>query len=572
MFCFKCGSELPDDAAFCVKCGQKMESAETGEEPVKMQAQNVQPQMQAETQATGPQPQPQAAGQIPPENGPSAQAPPPAAGVTANAGAKKPPVIAIAVAAVALLAVVVGVLLFRKPTINLAKYVTITCEGYNGYGTATAEYDRAAFRKAIDGKIKLTADAKERFKDMGMDGTDEDVVDVFAELLESGSFDRSTELSNGDEIVYHWDFDDSYKKYFRVNIKGNDIKTKVKDLEEVEAVDVFEGLEISYEGYAPNGKAVITATPDSDFAGSLSYRIEPAEGLNNGDTIRVTAEGYGGDVNSYLARNHGVIAAETGKEYTVEGLEEAKGIDPFEYVEVTFKGISPNMTAEYEAKEVDREVGKLNYEFDRSRDLAIGDTVTLKVTTREDNLSRYGIALNETEKTYSIESGDQYITDVAEIKEEFLEKMQAEAEDILTAWQAKIGDDYYKVSMSDPEYVGMVMLTNKTKASDNCLYLVYKADFTDNRASTHALYFGELQDAYLPVRFDGIVQYQDGAQAYETLQREIRGTMSNKYRIGSNYHLSGAENAEDMFTEMVRKSADNYNSSMTEELQKLYQK
>ena len=48
-----------------------------------------------------------------------------------------------------------------------------------------------------------------------------------------GSFDKRTELSNGDKVTFVWDCDDEVaKESYGVKLKYSDVEVKIEDLEE----------------------------------------------------------------------------------------------------------------------------------------------------------------------------------------------------------------------------------------------------------------------------------------------------------------------------------------------------
>ena len=132
----------------------------------------------------------------------------------------------------------------------------------------------------------------------------------------------SSDLSNGDTVVFAWALSDGDKELleelFGVKIKfGEPKEFTVEGLEEPEEIDPFEGVEVTFSGIAPNGEATLDASNGPESCQSL-YELDPQEGLSNGDTVTLYLDRD--DVNEYLTENYGVVVSETSKTYTVEGL------------------------------------------------------------------------------------------------------------------------------------------------------------------------------------------------------------------------------------------------------------
>ncbi|MDE6128158.1 MAG: hypothetical protein K2G16_03075, partial [Lachnospiraceae bacterium] len=55
-----------------------------------------------------------------------------------------------------------------KTTVNLNKYITIECAGYDSLGTASFSFDYEAFEKDYSGKIKLSSKDSNEMKLLGL--------------------------------------------------------------------------------------------------------------------------------------------------------------------------------------------------------------------------------------------------------------------------------------------------------------------------------------------------------------------------------------------------------------------
>lgn len=245
-------------------------------------------------------------------------------------------------------AVVVLVLIFMlsgKPTINLDDYVTVEFEGYNTVGHARVTVDEDRFYEENLEDLEISDGTWEKMEDMAYESSgsdselaaflvgrtmqaiqflsDREVAGMFFdEVWQARSLTPSSDLSNGDTVVFAWALSDGDKELleelFGVKIKfGEPKEFTVEGLEEPEEIDPFEGVEVTFSGIAPNGEATLDDSNGPESCQSL-YELDPQEGLSNGDTVTLYLDRD--NVNEYLTENYGVVVSETSKTYTVEGL------------------------------------------------------------------------------------------------------------------------------------------------------------------------------------------------------------------------------------------------------------
>ncbi len=276
MFCTNCGGEIREGAAFCPHCGQPIEPR----------------------QASQPEASAEAAGDIHSSEG---------AGASGHDGRPKwvrIVIIAVVAAAVVIVALVVGVSASRR--INLNKYVEVTFEGYDGYGTANVTMDWDALSSKYDKRIKVDDSGWGWFY-----GSFSEIVNDCTYM----SVDPQYDLSNGDEVTISWDVDTaSIDQLIRKSVKiSADPKTyTVSGLEEVEEFDAFETVQIEFLGTSPNATAEIVSAPD-DLVITLSDTYD----LAVGDVVTATISE---DSAMAYAQEYGRIPAELSKDYTVEDV------------------------------------------------------------------------------------------------------------------------------------------------------------------------------------------------------------------------------------------------------------
>ena len=99
---------------------------------------------------------------------------------------------------------------------------------------------------------------------------------------------KSIDLKNCDELTV--EIDETYCEQQNIKLKGNTQTITVSGLPEGKEIDIFEDVEISYEGVAPDAWiSTIQNTSSDDFLKTVYYSADKASGLNIGDEVTVTA-------------------------------------------------------------------------------------------------------------------------------------------------------------------------------------------------------------------------------------------------------------------------------------------
>ncbi|MBR1540567.1 MAG: hypothetical protein IJ629_05345 [Clostridia bacterium] len=215
-----------------------------------------------------------------------------------------------------LLAVIAGAVLgavyaiyFAKTEIDLAKYVSIEFEGYEGYASFDEDdlvIDVKGLKKALDDK-KLANKLSER-------------------LMDKATVKENEELKNGDVIEVKFKVSESWLKENKIKLTSDTVKLTVKDLEETNAIDLFEDLEFSYSGISPDLTVSLKNNSTDDFIKKVNYTMETSSSsptsyslydVANGDKITVTATYSQSDLESA-----GYTVANDEYTFTVEGQAE----------------------------------------------------------------------------------------------------------------------------------------------------------------------------------------------------------------------------------------------------------
>lgn len=179
-----------------------------------------------------------------------------------------------------------------KTTIDLKDVTHITLTGFDGEGVLTA-----------------TVDVDEKYG-------------AFYETV-SVDFSKSSGLTNGDEVIISFHYDKNAAKTYNLKVKASDMHYTVSGLVAATPVsenDLFEGLDINFEGIAPLATASLDAS-NTKFKDVVTYQIiDEKEYYDAGETIRVRAVFDAADLEK-LDYKATVDSEECIKEYIVEDVD-----------------------------------------------------------------------------------------------------------------------------------------------------------------------------------------------------------------------------------------------------------
>ena len=179
-----------------------------------------------------------------------------------------------------------------KTTIDLKDVTHITLTGFDGEGVLTA-----------------TVDVDEKYG-------------AFYETV-SVDFSKSSGLTNGDEVTISFKYDKNAAKTYNLKVKASDMHYTVSGLVAATPVsenDLFEGLDINFEGIAPLATASLDAS-NTKFKDVVTYQIiDEKEYYDAGETIRVRAVFDAADLEK-LDYKATVDSEECIKEYIVEDVD-----------------------------------------------------------------------------------------------------------------------------------------------------------------------------------------------------------------------------------------------------------
>ena len=340
-------------------------------------------------------------------------------------------------------------------------------------------------------------------------------------------------------------------------------------------IDVTEGVEVSFSGANGYGKAAISGTSEWEdeayaviyekysgnyekllqyeillYDADVSFELSQTEGLSNGDTVTVNVTIDDSNISDLPVKL-------TGKsfEVTVEGLPEVQTIDLFEDVEITYSGYSP-----YAEVYIDGSCDYTDVSYYCNEDyVSNGDTVTIYAEYDEDELLEAGYLAEADSMEIEVTDLNSYITELSQIPDETLEKMKAQAEDVMAAKVANSWDEE-GASFEGMEYLGCYLLTPKSSSLDwgtdaNRVILVYEVSVWDEDVDDFTY--------YTAFEYTDITLLADGTCSVNL--DECTLTDNTFYSTGSwlSHYYNGYQKLDSLFSDYVTSYIDNYNYEST---------
>lgn len=188
-----------------------------------------------------------------------------------------------------------------KKQIDVMEGVELEFSGVNGYGTVYIADEFTWEEEALEA-AGITDDSEALNALQGLYAV-ESAVEYEISPREN--------LSNGDVVTVTAKVDNEAVEEYKIEFTGKEKEFTVEGLKEVEEVDLFESVEVEFEGFAPYAKAVIR-TPNAGNVVPVRYTLDRSENLAEGDTVVVTAEF---DADSLLQQ--GYIAISETKEFVL---------------------------------------------------------------------------------------------------------------------------------------------------------------------------------------------------------------------------------------------------------------
>lgn len=294
--------------------------------------------------------------------------------------------------------------------------------------------------------------------------------------------------------------------------------------------------------------------------------------LSNGDVVTYTWDGVNEQTKKEAEEMFGVKIKCSDVTYKVSGLTAVNTFDAFDGVEVEFNGISPDGSATVNTLPTAEAAKGLYYTLDEQYNLANGDTVTVTVHSNRDDFSdcieKYGAILATTEKTYTVEGLNEYVTDSDGLTDSVLVSLQNQAQDVLNAYIAKSWDSEC-VTLKGMSYLGYYILTPKNKdnygVSQDVIILPYQVTshnhFEDDK--------GQVYDAdvsyYWYIAFRNVSKDADG---------NIAGGLDDYYTANASFDVKtglddgwwekywsydGYQTLDELYSNAVTRNVEDYN-------------
>lgn len=291
MFCTKCGTKMEDGVIVCPNCSTSVNNTDE------------------EIQKNEPESDENAAAQVPSETEPASDA---------KKLSQKKFLVGGILAVIILTVVIVAVVVLQPKKINVEDYVEISYSGYEGHGTSRANLDiNGLYTAILEAQGKKVDDENVDFWNALSSAIKDDAeIRKCIETIEL-NVTPTDELANGDKITVTITYDNDIVKGQKIKFTGKTVETTVEGLEMVEEVDPFDGLIVTFDGTAPDGRAEYQYTGTSSYIDTYAFSIDRKDGLRNGDTVTVSI-----NADDEYTMRYGYVITEKEKQFTVSGLEE----------------------------------------------------------------------------------------------------------------------------------------------------------------------------------------------------------------------------------------------------------
>ena len=280
----------------------------------------------------------------------------------------------------------------------------------------------------------------------------------------------------------------------------------------------------------------------------ISYEMSKSSDLSNGDTVTLTW-----NCQDELAQNafHCKLK-HTDIDFAVEGLEDVGKFDPFDYLEVTFSGTDQDPDIYLDADSSKAEIQDIEFGY-RTFDTPLknGDTVTVTASVKgslDQFASQYGCVLYPMEKKYEVNGLTAFAESAADIRQEDMDRMIQQGEDVFMSYVANNWADESKVNTF--EYIGNYFQAYKhgSDNSQNYLELVYRCvSSREGESGTYTFYY--------PVVFSNLMVDENGACNVDLSKTT---TTSNWAELGEGYWTYGFNSLDELFKKDIQSMIDNY--------------
>lgn len=172
-------------------------------------------------------------------------------------------------------------------SVDLTEVFEVTFSGYDTNGSATAVMKE----EEVDRILSIVRDHYESEKFHIHDTNPEDYL-MFRESL-IASLSKTEFLCNGDSVLFACNYDKELADKLKIKITGNTKTYDITDLPVVSVVskyDIFDNLELEYEGISPNLELKLNVKDDHPEYSNIEFEVQnPKETYAAGDLISIRA-------------------------------------------------------------------------------------------------------------------------------------------------------------------------------------------------------------------------------------------------------------------------------------------
>jgi hypothetical protein len=180
---------------------------------------------------------------------------------------------------VALFLAVVTLVLFTlvyssgRRTVDLSRYVSCSFTGLNGRGTVTMSLDERALDDILtDGEKNAVLIRR--------------IQALVSEFTLEAS--RDSGLSNGEILDITVVYDEDRAEKLKCRFKNATFKVQVEGLEDGNALDVFDNVEVVVAGVSPNAYASVVNKWQDENLKSIAFSLDKSVNISLGDVLTVT--------------------------------------------------------------------------------------------------------------------------------------------------------------------------------------------------------------------------------------------------------------------------------------------
>lgn len=184
-------------------------------------------------------------------------------------------------------------------------YFEITFSGYDTYGELEYEFHRSELIEQIIGEEPDSPDLSKYFMWVALHDEYSENIKVACSQAEG--------LSNGDEVTVTI----SATGKARDKIQEQTRTFIVDDLQELQTVNVFLDLGVTFDGISGEAELTLSKNPENTMHTLCRFDISQEYDLAAGDIVTISIANY-----DNLAVEHGILVTPVSKEYTVPPLPE----------------------------------------------------------------------------------------------------------------------------------------------------------------------------------------------------------------------------------------------------------